>query len=192
MIFLRKVKGSMILVIITGILLLTFIMQGYFQKQLDSYLKPGDVKGPAIAMKEVIMAGRDKGEKVWEIMAPSVVVGADKKEATYRGNITGILYSSGKPFLQIKASFIKMQMGNRSFNIQDEIEILQIGKEGRFFTKDMFWDASTGEFTCPNPISVVSQKAIFKARRLKGNTRTGRFMLENVFWEGELPQKEDL
>lgn len=192
MIFWGKVKVNIILVIITGILLLTFIMQGYFQKQLDSYLKPGDVKGPAIAMKEVILAGRDKGEKIWEIRAPSVVVGADKKEATYRGNITGILYSSGKPFLQVKASFIKMQMGNRSLNIQDEIEISQFGKEGRFITKDMIWDASTGEFVCPNKISVISQKGFFKANRLKGNTRTGQFMLENVFWEGELPQKEDL
>lgn len=167
-------------------------MQGYFQKQLDSYLKPQHVKRPAIAMKGIMMVGRDKGEKIWELKAPSLLVGADKKEATYSGDITGILYSAGKPFLLVKTSFIKMQMGNRSFSIQDKVEISQFGKEGRFFTKDMMWDASTGEFICPNPISVVAQKSVFKARRLKGNTRTGQVMLENVFWEGELPQKEDL
>lgn len=190
--FFKKIRFGIFFIIMTGILLLTFIMQGYFQKQLDSYLKPQHVKMPAIAMKGIMMAGRDKGEKVWELKAPSLLVGADKKEATYSGDITGILYSAGKPFLLVKTSFIKMQMGNRSFSIQDKVEISQFGKEGRFFTKDMMWDASTGEFICPNPISVVAQKSVFKARRLKGNTRTGQVMLENVFWEGELPQKEDL
>lgn len=180
-----KNKVAIFILIMLGILFLTLATQEYFHSELNKFVQPSNFQLPAISMNGVIIVGRNKGKKEWEITAPSVTVSSNKKDAVYKGELRGTIFNEGEPFLIFSASFVKMQMKNRSFKAQNGVEIKRVDGNETFLTPEIEWDAPTGNFVAPGPIKVVSPNGLFMAKRLTGNTRTGKLMMEHVSFEAE-------
>lgn len=176
----KKIQIHLVFMVIAGGLFLTFVTQGYLHQKLEKYNHNSNSVIPIVILRDVVIVGRDRGKKRWEVAAPSVVLGKDKRDIVCKGSVNAVIYNDKQPFLHVKGSFIKMQMNTNSFFLQNGVELRRQNGDERLITDEMTWDAVKGEFICPRPILVISPKGTFKAKQLKGNTKTGEMILEEI------------
>ncbi|MDF2441590.1 MAG: hypothetical protein JWN98_2574 [Abditibacteriota bacterium] len=155
---------------------------------IDTSLRPSL---EAFGAQSIIV--RDKGRKVWEFSADRITWSADHRFATATNLRRGVLFRDGKPFLTVSAARVVLNQESRNWEASGQLqasgphgfslstqratwshqrerlscpEAVQAKVRGMTIeTRDIFYEAKTGQLKCPQPVQVRSAQAIIQGGR---------------------------
>jgi len=117
-----------------------------------------------VELHHLVVAGRERGKKGWELEAETVRVSRDERFTDLRQVRRGVLYSQGKPTLRLRAGTARLDAQTRDLKISNGITV--DGEDGlRIRSEQANWIAERQTLVCPRPIVVsVNQVRILAPR----------------------------
>lgn len=145
----------------------------------------------AIGAQSIIV--RENGHKLWEFSADRITWSADHRTATATNLRRGVLFRAGKPFLTMSATRVVLNQESRNWQASGHLQAN--GPDGfsistdratwsqrrerltcpdavsaklrglQIQTRDVFYEAKTGQLKCPQPVEVRSAQATIREGR---------------------------
>lgn len=169
------------------LLFLAMLTQDLLRLLVNPILQSPLEKEPSIEVRGAVVVGRQGGEKVWEFRAPFILVGEQKREVAYRGEGEGTVFRGGKPFLYIRAPFIKLDLVTKDAHVLGGVT-LRVAEGGTtMFTKELHWQGQKGILTAPYPLRILAPEGAYEADSMDGDLNTGEIRLNHMRGKMSVP-----
>jgi predicted membrane-bound mannosyltransferase len=154
---------------------------------LRVYLAGFDVVPPAQNTVPVTVGGGiARGERIsshsWSIDYQKITTSEDQSYVTVDGVRHGVVYKDGKPYLNLRAAHVSVNMITHDFTASGPIHVQSVNPNNprSFDTTAAVWTEATQRLELPQPIVVTTPGTSQRVAKLTHDNRTGQLHLDQI------------